>query len=55
MKISEGAAKLLKEYATRPRIGLGEDPLPSTIYSNGVNDGLSILAEQLLEYVKESE
>ena len=55
MKISDGAVKLLKEYAARPRIGLGEDPLPSTIYSNGVNDGLSILAEQLLEYVLEKE
>ena len=55
MKISDGAVKLLKEYAARPRKGLGVDPLPSTIYSNGVNDGLSILAEQLLEYVKESE
>lgn len=55
MKISEGAVKLLKEYAARPRKGLGEDPTSSAIYSNGVNDGLSILAEQILEYVKESE
>ena len=55
MKISDGAVKLLREYAARPKKGLGADPLASTIYSNGVNDGLSILAEQLLEYVKESE
>jgi hypothetical protein len=53
--ISDGAVKLLKEYAARPQKGLGEDPLPTTIYSRGVDDGVSLLAEQLLDYVKESE
>lgn len=52
MKISDSAVKLLKQYATRPRYGLGVDPSPTVVYYNGVQDGVSILAEQLLEQIK---
>lgn len=55
MNISDGAVKLLKQYATRPRYGYGEDPSPAVVYHKGVEDGITILAEQLLEYIKESE
>jgi len=55
MKISESAVKLLREYAVRPNNGLGTDPSPTAVYSNGVKDGMTILAEQILEQIKESE
>lgn len=55
MKISDGAVKLLKEYAARPNNGLGVDPSPTAVYSNGVTDGMTILAEQILEQIKDEE
>lgn len=55
MKISDAAIKLLKEYAHRPMNGLGVDPFPTTIYHRGVEDGFTILAEQILEQIKDEE
>lgn len=55
MKISDAAMKLLKEYASRPIFGLGVDPAPSVVYGSGVQDGITILAEQILEQIKEEE
>lgn len=53
--ISDGAVKLLKEYAARSQYGIGTDPLLTSVYSNGVEDGVTILAEQILEQIKDEE
>lgn len=53
--ISDGAVKLLQEYAARGLKGIGTDPLLTAVYSNGVEDGVTILAEQILEQIEESE
>lgn len=53
--ISDAAVKLLKELAVRPKHGIGVDPLLTSVYSNGVEDGVTILAEQILEQIKDEE
>lgn len=55
MKISDGAVKLLKEYAIRPMYGIGTDPLYSAVYDRGIQDGITVLAEQLLDQIKDEE
>jgi hypothetical protein len=55
MKISEAAVKLMKQYAARPAYGYGLDPSPAVVYHNGVEDGVTILAEQILEQIKDEE
>lgn len=55
MKISDGAIKLLKEYAARPMYGIGTDLLSSAVYDRGIQDGITVLAEQLLEQIKDEE
>ena len=54
MKISDGAVKFLKEKAARTQTGVNS-PLPAEAYGNGVEDGITILAQQILEYITESE
>ncbi len=53
--ISAGAVKLLKEYAARTQFGIGVDPSPTVVYYSGVEDGITILAGQILEQIKDEE
>jgi len=54
MKISDGAVKFLKEKAAREKIGVSS-LLPAEAYGSGIEDGITVLAQQILEYIKESE
>lgn len=55
MKISDGAVKLLKEYADREKKSLGISLTPSEAYGYGVQDGITILSQQVLGCIKEDE
>jgi hypothetical protein len=54
MKISDAFVTLLREYSSRPLAqGLHREDAP--IYSLGLKDGVTLLAQELLEQLKPEE
>ena len=51
MKLSDAAAKLLKEYAARP-LARNIHPEDLNVYNQGLVDGTAILAKEILDQLK---